>query len=45
MEGMTMVFRVKAPTMLKGLKAGDAVSFEADRVDGAITVTKITRKP
>jgi len=45
MEGMTMVFRVKDPTMLKGLKAGDAVSFEADRVDGAITVTKITRKP
>ena len=41
MDSMTMVFRVKDPTMLAKVKAGDKVTFEADRVNGAITVTKI----
>ncbi|OFW96790.1 MAG: RND transporter [Alphaproteobacteria bacterium RIFCSPHIGHO2_12_FULL_66_14] len=41
MDSMTMVFRVKDPTMLDKVKAGDKVTFEADRVNGAITVTKI----
>jgi Cu/Ag efflux protein CusF len=42
-ETMTMVFRVKDPAMLKQMKAGDKVKFEADRVDGQITVTKIQK--
>lgn len=41
MDGMTMVFRVVDPTMLDKVKVGDKVEFEADRVNGAITVTKI----
>lgn len=41
MPGMTMVFRVADPKMLEGLKAGDAVRFTAERVDGALTVTSI----
>ncbi len=41
MDGMTMVFRVADPAMLDKVKAGDAVEFEADRVNGALTVTKI----
>lgn len=41
MDSMTMVFRVADPAMLDKVKAGDRVEFEADRVNGAITVTKI----
>ena len=41
MEPMTMVFRVKEPAMLKAVKPGDKIKFEADRVDGAITVTEM----
>jgi Cu(I)/Ag(I) efflux system periplasmic protein CusF len=41
MDGMTMVFRVADPAMLDKMKAGDQIDFEADRVNGAITVTKI----
>lgn len=44
MDSMTMVFRVKDPAMLKSVKVGDSVRFEAERVDGAITVTKINKK-
>lgn len=43
MDGMTMVFRVQSPEMLKGLKAGDRVKFAADRVNGQITITKIEK--
>jgi Cu(I)/Ag(I) efflux system protein CusF len=42
-DGMTMVFRVQDPSMLKGLKVGDKVKFDADRVDGQITITKIQK--
>ena len=42
-DGMTMVFRVKDPAILKTVKAGDKVRFEADRIDGQFTVTKIER--
>ena len=45
MESMTMVFRVADPAMLDKVKAGDKVEFEADRVNGAITVTKIGKGP
>ena len=43
MEGMTMVFAVGDPAVLKTVKVGDKVKFEADRVNGRITVTKIER--
>ena len=43
MDSMTMVFRVKDPAMLKKVKVGDKVTFEADRVNGALTVTRIER--
>ena len=42
-EGMTMVFRVQDPVMLKQVKVGDKVRFDADRVNGQITVTKIEK--
>ncbi|MFD2029135.1 copper-binding protein [Ancylobacter dichloromethanicus] len=43
MEGMTMVFVVADPSMLNAVKVGDKVKFEADRVNGRITVTKIEK--
>jgi Cu/Ag efflux protein CusF len=42
-DGMTMVFRAKDPAMLKAVKAGDKVKFEADRVNGQFTVMKIQK--
>ena len=41
MPGMTMVFRVKDPSMLNQVKVGDKVNFSADKINGNITVTKI----
>lgn len=41
MPAMTMVFRVKDPAMLERLKAGDKVKFEAVKLGGAFTVTRI----
>ena len=43
MDAMNMVFRVQDPAMLKGLKVGDKVKFEADRVNGQITVIKLQK--
>ena len=43
MDSMTMVFRVKDPAMLKAVSVGDKVVFEADRVNGALTVTSIKK--
>lgn len=42
-EGMTMVFRVKDPALLKSVKVGDKVKFDAARVDGQIVVTTIQK--
>jgi Cu/Ag efflux protein CusF len=42
-EGMTMVFRVQDTAMLKQVKVGDKVKFDADRVNGQLTVTKIEK--
>jgi Cu/Ag efflux protein CusF len=42
-EGMTMVFRVQDPAMLKQVKAGDKVKFDADKINGQFTVTKIEK--
>ena len=41
--GMTMVFRVADPSMLKAVKPGDKVKFDADRINGRFTVTKIEK--
>jgi Cu/Ag efflux protein CusF len=42
-EGMTMVFRVQDPAMLKQVKVGDKVRFDADRINGQFTVTRIEK--
>ncbi len=42
-ESMTMVFRVKDPNMLKQVKVGDKVQFEAERAPAGITVTKMQK--
>jgi Cu/Ag efflux protein CusF len=41
MDSMTMVFQVKDPAMLDQVKAGDKVKFQADKIGGQYTVTKI----
>ena len=38
-----MVFRVADPAMLDAVKPGDKVRFEADRVNGAITITAMEK--
>ncbi|MBL8569472.1 MAG: copper-binding protein [Phreatobacter sp.] len=43
MDPMTMVFRVADPAMLQQVRQGDRVTFEASRVNGSITVTRIQR--
>jgi Cu(I)/Ag(I) efflux system protein CusF len=43
MDAMTMVFRIQDPAQLQGLKPGDKVKFDADRVDGRITITRIEK--
>ncbi|ABS70035.1 conserved hypothetical protein (plasmid) [Xanthobacter versatilis] len=43
MDGMTMVFAAGDPVMLKTVKVGDKITFEADRVNGRLTVTKISK--
>jgi Cu/Ag efflux protein CusF len=42
-EGMSMVFRAQDPAVLKQVKVGDKVKFEADKVNGQFTVTKIEK--
>jgi Cu(I)/Ag(I) efflux system periplasmic protein CusF len=42
-EPMTMVFRVQDPAMLKQVKVGDKVRFDADRINGQFTVTRIEK--
>src|SRR3990172_6063181 len=41
--GMTMVFRAQDPAMLKQVKPGDKIKFEADKISGQFTVTKIEK--
>ena len=41
MPGMTMVFRVKDPAMLGQVRVGDKIHFVADKVGGALTVTRL----
>lgn len=42
-EGMTMVFRVQEPAMLKQVKVGDKVKFDVDKVNGQFTVVKMQK--
>lgn len=44
MPPMTMVFQVKDPALLEQVKAGDKISFVADKVGGQLTVTQIEVK-
>lgn len=48
MPGMTMVFRVKHPAMLEQVKSGDKIRFNAEKMNGALTVVAMeadTPKP
>jgi Cu(I)/Ag(I) efflux system periplasmic protein CusF len=42
-EGMTMVFHVVDPQLLKQVKSGDKVRFVPDRIDGEFMVTQIEK--
>jgi Cu(I)/Ag(I) efflux system protein CusF len=42
-DGMTMVFRAQDPAMLKQVKPGDKIKFDADKINGQFTVTKIEK--
>jgi Cu/Ag efflux protein CusF len=42
-DGMTMVFRVSDPAMLNAVKVGEKVKFDADRINGQFTVTRIEK--
>jgi Cu/Ag efflux protein CusF len=42
-DPMTMVYPVQDPALLKSVKAGDKVKFDADRINGQITLTKIQK--
>ena len=42
-DGMTMVFRVQDAAMLKQVKVGDKVKFEADKINGQFTVIKMQK--
>ena len=42
-DGMTMVFRAQDSAMLQAVKAGDAVKFDAENVNGQFVVTKIQK--
>ncbi len=41
MPAMTMVFQVKEDVMLDRVQAGDKVRFQAEKIDGKFTVTRI----
>lgn len=43
MDAMTMVLRVKDPAMLKKVKIGDKVKFEAERAAEGVTITKMQK--
>ncbi|MBR1132839.1 copper-binding protein [Bradyrhizobium iriomotense] len=42
-EPMTMVYRVKDAAMLKQVKVGDKVTFEAEEATSGYTVTKMQK--
>jgi Cu/Ag efflux protein CusF len=42
-EGMTMVYRVKDPALLKQVKVGDKVKFEAENAESGYVVTRLQK--
>jgi Cu/Ag efflux protein CusF len=42
-EPMTMVYRVKDPAMLRQVKVGDRVQFEAESGEAGYTVTRLQK--
>jgi Cu/Ag efflux protein CusF len=42
-DNMTMVFHVQDPAMLKQVKIGDKVQFEAESANAGITITKLQK--
>jgi len=42
-DNMTMVFRVQDPAMLKQVKPGDKVQFEAEKASAGFTITKLEK--
>ncbi len=42
-NGMTMVYKAQDPAMLKAVKAGNKIKFDAEQVNGQYTVTKIDK--
>jgi Cu/Ag efflux protein CusF len=42
-DPMTMVYRAQDPSILKAVKAGDKVKFDAERMNGQFTVTEIQK--
>jgi Cu(I)/Ag(I) efflux system protein CusF len=42
-DNMTMVFRVQDPAMLKQVKVGDKVRFDAESETAGITITKLQK--
>ncbi len=42
-DSMTMVFRVQDPAMLKQVKRGDKVQFEAEKASAGFTITKLEK--
>ena len=42
-DGHTMVFRAQDPAMTKTVKAGDKIKFDAEKINGQFTVTKIEK--
>jgi Cu(I)/Ag(I) efflux system protein CusF len=42
-QGMTMVFHAQDPALLNGVKAGEKIKFDAESVNGQLTVIKIQK--
>ena len=43
MDAMTMAYKVQDPAVLKSVKVGDKVRFQAEEVNGQITIMKMQR--
>jgi len=41
MPPMTMVFQVRDPALLEQVKTGDKIRFNAEKIGGAFTITRI----
>ena len=42
-QGMTMVFHAQNADLLRGVKAGDKIKFDAESVNGQFTVIRIEK--